>query len=278
MSAHANAVLALASARVFGKRGLPFASARWQIAQDHIKKHAETARSWLKAVLAMKHEEIIGLGAKSLSEIADRQHNATLLRAWRDLFSHVMLATNSASTTVDSMPSYTRSASRAPNPLNDILSISPTSLEIRSLVLLYRGVEAMEVNDKARVIQTALELSKITPKSAGVQAYLDMVTGAGCPEPPTTFSSHIDCLAYVTIAWLRLRAAIPPSPQVPIKVNDALQASALKVRKLLAADVFDGTGSEPEFMDAQERCLEGLVRIGRQAVGLYAESDSGCEM
>jgi hypothetical protein len=273
VSAQANAVLSLASTNIFGKRGASFASSRWRIAQDQIKKHAETARPWLKNVLAVKYEEV--LRAKSLFELADRQHTATLLASWRDLFAHVMLTTQIAGSAAEQTALATSVGTSTA--LNEMLAVQPASSQTRSLILLHKGVEAMEMNDKARVIQIAVELSKSSSKTAGVQAYLDIVTGAGFPDPPATFSSHSDCLAYVILAWLRLRAAISPSSsQNPTKVNDALQSSALKVRKLLAEDVFDG--SESRFMEAQEWCLEGLVRIGRHAAGLYAESDSGCEM
>jgi hypothetical protein len=119
--------------------------------------------------------------------------------------------------------------------------------------------------------------------------------------------SSIDTLAYTTISWLAVRQASlavrPETSSGPtekgtadeadeedqVQLNASLQIASVQLRKLFASPIFttDAAASSADvsaakadteaFLDAQERCVETLVAIGRKAAGLDGLSDSGTE-
>lgn len=323
----AEATLALATQRIFGTR-LGFLSRRlWTSAQTRYKKH-DSSRSDARLAMALSFtpeqasrisSAAEATGATPLLDLAEERCKQLLLNCWKSTFALVMDQTAPSASGGDegnvtptlqqkridgSLPSVDVDA------LDEILSVVPPASPLFSLALVCKGVQALGRNDRLQVLQIAstLAASSATTRDtlASAAAFVALASGSQIQQAPVKRENDIDVLAYVTIAWLGIRAAASGATTAPSSANgdkavsglgsdesrhttsvdESLQTKTLDLRRLLASPVFTGRpasfeaqdGEDHEFVDAQEKCVEGLVYIGRKAAGLDSLSDSGCEL
>lgn len=292
--ARAQAVLALSFVDLFGSRVIRQASSIWSNAQTLLKKEDLTA-GWLGFALSASFEEAHKAveGSKSITpvyQVAEDRAQSILLQAWPAVFTNVISATTFSQTSgvSTSVPAANNASKTAE--MDEILASMPSSSPSYALALLSKGIEAIGQNDKATALKIALHLAPTHTQSlASVRAFSSLVSGR--PEAASIESTigPVDTLAYSTIAWLSIRQIAKASlSSTPAKGNAeseenqstdeaGLQVATVRLRKLLANEVFSSNVDEG-FVDAQDRCVEQLVNIGRQAAGLDALSDSGCEL
>ena len=305
LAAKAEATLALAAMSLFGLPATKVAEALWFSAKDCLVKNDPTENStWLSLALSVSLKEAFEIShgsATPLFHVAESLCQANLLKLWRSLFVHVISSTtvlgkelssssSSSSTTSAVAPRLPADNSSSNTDLADeVLTAMPPSSPLHALALLYKGVEAVGANQAALAIQIALRLpSPHLSVLASARAFTALVSGGPMTEVPTDIKEGLDSLAYMTIAWLSIRQAASvfasseslDSSEAALKIDDTLQSTTVQLRKLLVADAFVAAAENADeaFDDAQARCVEGLIEIGRKAAGLDNLSDSGCEL
>lgn len=297
----AQAVLALSAPDVFGdKLGSSKSASAWRQAQDLLKKD-DTSQGWLNFALQATFVDARGAlpspsqSGNPLYDVAETRAQSILAQAWPAIFTEVISATTFSTTSISS--SMNASHAKKTAELDEIVSSLPPSSPSFALALLGKGMQALAKNDKAAAIKIALHLAPAHAQSlASVRAFSALV--AGHPEPASFVDAApgIDTLAYTTISWLSIRQIAKTSLSTAATKKDSsstaesddegprltedeagLQMATIRLRKLLATEAFSNNVDEA-FVDAQDRCVEQLVNIGRQAAGLDALSDSGCEL
>lgn len=302
--ARAQAVLALTCIDLFGRKALHQALSMWKNSQDLLKKE-DTKNGWLAFALSTSFDEALkylGDGPKTTNptfQVAEARSQSILLQAWPAIFTDVIAATTFAQTsgmsaTSPSAPSNTASKMAE---VDEVLASMPPSSQLHALALLAKGIQALGQNDKAAALKIALHLALVHSHSlASVRAFSSLVSGQPETASISDTNGPVDTLAYSTVAWLSIRqiaktslsttaSSSSSSPKGDIRQEDdkaildeaGLQVATIRLRKLLADEVFSSSVDEG-FADAQDRCVEQLVNIGRQAAGLDALSDSGCEL
>lgn len=296
--ARAQALLALVSIDLFGQRVSYQARSMWKNSQDLLKKEDNTA-GWLAFALSASFDEALTAVGDSrthnpIFQVAEARAHSILLRAWLAVFTDVIGATtfSQSSGMSSSSPRSASSTSRIAQ-VDEILASMPPSSPSYALALLSKGIQALGVNDKATALKVALLLAPLHSQSlASVRAFSSLVSGQPEAASIEQTSGSVDTLAYSTIAWLSIRQIAKTSlsttglssngdTEQGLEKNSSdeagLQVATIRLRKLLANEVFSSNVDEG-FADAQDRCVEQLVNIGRQAAGLDALSDSGCEL
>jgi hypothetical protein len=300
-------LLALMACELFGEKVAKQAATIWTSAGDLLKKE-EMNNGWLALALAMPFEDArsaLSLQQHSdnpLYQIAEKRSQAILMQAWPTIFTRVIGATTFSTSSTSSSFSNVVQSNNTAN-VDEILAAMPPSSPSFALALLSKGVEALGRNNKAFAVEIALRLAPMHSQTlASVRAFSNLV-GGGRPDIPAagdsiTTNGPIDTLAYTTIAWLAVRQIAKVSLATPngkgegsredddnesanstsVAQDEAgLQVATIRLRKLLATEAFTNNVDDA-FVDAQDRCVEHLVNIGRQAAGLDALSDSGCEL
>jgi hypothetical protein len=189
--------------------------------------------------------------------------------------------------------------------LDDLLSALPSNSSLVALAILAKGVVALGSGDVISATRVAVAVSSPAAQQLeSVRAFRELIAGiaagtrvgrANISDPSSrsvTMLSSIDTLAYTTISWLAVRQASlavrPETSSGPTEKGTADEADE-EDQVLFASPIFttDAAASSADvsaakadteaFLDAQERCVETLVAIGRKAAGLDGLSDSGTE-
>lgn len=293
--ARAQAVLALYSVDLLGPRAAHHASTLWKNAQSLAKKD-DLNTGWLGFALSCSFEEArkaveeAPTLANPLYQVAEARAQSILLQAWPSVFTDVISATTFSHNSEGSPSSSpTSSSAKATADVEEILASMPSTSSSYALALLSKGIQALGKNDRVTALKIALHLAPShTPSLASVQAFSSLVSGTPEAASIETSAGPVDTLAYTTIAWLSIRQIAKTSLSTTMPKDDdaeeslntdeaGLQMATVRLRKLLATEAFTSSIDEG-FVDAQDRCVEQLVNIGRQAAGLDALSDSGCEL
>ncbi|KAL7009429.1 hypothetical protein EMMF5_001060 [Cystobasidiomycetes sp. EMM_F5] len=291
----ADTIMAIAAIHCFGKYGSALARRLWQRAGFIAKKDASQIQPWVAMSVQSDLAAVIGAFEASpspspLFAAAEEQCKALLVGAWTALFKHVMTTTIvkcESSEDADPTTPTLMSASPLRGPQLDyadkaeqVLQTMPPTSPLWALAVLVKGVEAIGRNDVTAATRYAIALASHGSRLTSVKQYLALVNGSSMHLDDGESASDLDILASVTVSWLAVRQEASTTQDNAsgslVSIDDRLQANTLQIRKLLAAQAF--STSDEDFMDAQERCVERLVSIGRKAAGLESLSDSGCEM
>ena len=290
--ARAEALLALVLAGSTTKLARSAATKLWTSAQIRLKKDASQPSRpvWLGAALSMRLDEArsvvasINSSISPLYQAAASQSQSMLLQAWTALFTDVVDITVSPSME-DKDGAATPKASQAVQPgensssqVDEVLAIMPAQSPLATYALLLKAVQAVGRNDTVTAFKAAHVLAAKSDKMASVAAFLSLVRGQKLSDGPTEYESPLDRLAYATVAWLCVRQIATASKDGAGVTDNHLQSLTIKLRRLLASEPFSSKDANDAFIDAQERCVESLVKIGRKASGLEALDDSGCEL
>lgn len=297
LSARAHAIIAITAGKLLGPRFHRFAAPLWSRAQGVLKKE-DAQHGWLAIAMSLSYDECIIVldteaskqSTRPLYDLAKATSQMKLSKIWRDVFTDVIRSTVSGKA---SRPmTFTDQDQQL---VAEIIAEMPKNSNEYALALLPAGIAALQANEKQHAVQIALQMTQTQIQQlTSIRAFCCIVSGRlDIPSPQMTANSA-DSIAYCAIAWLAIQQIAKVSNGKQAKREDAtegragtkaqdesgtagLQMATLRLRKILSSAAFTDS-SDDDFADAQDRCVEGLVNIGRQAAGLEALSDSGCEL